>query len=256
MQVQFKRYKLTKQTVRLVSATCVAIAMYGCSSTEINIDNEQVMTPEQQQLFILEKVESWSAAEPNIERVLALEADMQLIINQLANMAELDSDPLNNDKVSSDNSINTGKSNIQTSSNTVEDSQKTNVINSPQTIYSSSNTNNNVKPLSKANNNVKSSSRSLSHYFPKVGLHIGMFKDVNRVQLGWLYLQSKLPDELVNGKPLLAKVNYKGNEYYSLRIGPFKSANSAKKACLNLQKQEHYCSVVEYKGTSVNFSAL
>jgi PBP1b-binding outer membrane lipoprotein LpoB len=96
MQVNLKNYKPIKKIVRLASVTCVALAIYGCSSIEENTDKEQAMTPEQQQLFILEKIESWSAAEPDIQRILGLEADMQLIINQLASMAELDDDPLGN----------------------------------------------------------------------------------------------------------------------------------------------------------------
>jgi PBP1b-binding outer membrane lipoprotein LpoB len=249
MQVNLKNYKPIKKIVRLASVTCVALAIYGCSSIEENTDKEQAMTPEQQQLFILEKIESWSAAEPDIQRILGLEADMQLIINQLASMAELDDDPLGNsveiDKIEDQERIKNNKkpaellvttdsSNIKADNSNIEEVENTSAIYAQQPIYSSP----------KINNNVKSSSKSMGHYFPKVGLHIAMFKDINSISLGWQYLQTILPTALLNKKPLLKKVSYENTEYYSLRVGPFKSANSAKNMCLNLQQRQHYCSVV------------
>ena len=221
MQANLKNYKFIKKFVRLASITCVTLAIYGCSSTEENINNEnneQSMTPEQQQLFILEKVESWSAAESDVERVLALEADMQLMINQLASMAELDSDPLGNNPAES------------TASSDLND-------------------------IKTGSNNVKKSSKPSGHYSQKVGIHIAMFKDVESVPQGWKYLKSILPNELVNRRPLLKKVNYDDTDYYSLRVGPFNSVNSAKKTCLNLQ-QHNYCSVVEYKGFPFSLNPL
>jgi PBP1b-binding outer membrane lipoprotein LpoB len=257
MQVNLNNYKPIKKIVRLASVTCVALAIYGCSSVEENLDKEQAMTPEQQQLFILEKIESWSAAEPDIQRILRLEADMQLIVNQLASMAELDDDPMGNNKVTenskktkiiqNDNTpdefpVNTDLTNTRADSNNVEEVHSVGSINSQQQTYSSP----------KISNNVKRLSHSMGHKFPKVGIHIAMFKSANDIIIGWKYLQGILPVGIVNKKPLLAKVNFEGREYYSLRVGPFKSVNSAKRTCLNLQQQQHYCSVVEFKGFSFN----
>jgi len=257
MKASQKNVKSIKKIARLVSATCVALAIYGCSSIEKAPDTEQPMTPEQQQQYMLEKIESWSAAEPDIERILALESDMQLIVNQLANMAELDDDPLESDKESSNNlntqssdstaelALNSGVSNVNAENNNVEH-------NNIDEVQSTGSINNQVSTNSSANmsRNANTSSKSMGHYFPKVGLHIGMFKDVDSVPLGWKYLQSILPRDLVNKKPLVSKINYENTEYYSLRVGPFNSANSAKTMCVNLQQQQHYCSVVEYKGFS------
>jgi hypothetical protein len=286
MQVNLKNCKPIKKIVRLVSVTCVALAIHGCSSVEETIDKEQAMTPEQQQLFILEKIESWSAAEPDIQRVLSLEADMQLIINQLASMSELDNDPLGDDKESENAKnmetnqnpaelpVNTDLSKAKANSNDLETVESIDSINNQQLAGIAPKTSSTIKvdsndveevagtdtinnqqreyPSHKVSNNTKISSKSMGHNFPKVGIHIAMFKGVNSIPIGWKYLQSILPASIVNKKPLLAKVNYEGSEYYSLRVGPFKSANSAKRTCLNLQQQQHYCSVVEYKGFSFN----
>jgi len=255
MKANPKNVKSIKKIARLVSATCIALAIYGCSSIEEAPDTEQPMTPEQQQQYMLEKIESWSAAEPDIQRILALESDMQLIINQLASMAELDNDPLESDKESSNNpntqnidsttelALNSGVSNVNAENNNVEH-------NNIEEVISTDSINNQAS----TNYSANTSSKSMGHYFPKVGLHIGMFKDFNSIPVGWKYLQSILPQELVNKRPLVSKVNYENTEYYSLRIGPFNSANSAKTMCMNLQ-QQHYCSVVEYKGFSFNSNA-
>ena len=253
MKANQKNVKSIKKIAQLVSATCVALALYGCSSIEEDPDKEQPMTPEQQQQYMLEKIESWSAAEPDIQRILELESDMQLIINQLASMAELDDDPLKNESnqntQSSDSTaeiaLNTGSSNVTAEGNNIDEVQSTGSINNQASKNSSAN----------MSRNVNTSSKSMGHYFPKIGLHIGMFKDVNSIPVGWKYLQSILPRELVNKRPLVSKVNYENTEYYSLRVGPFNSANSAKTMCVNLQQQQHYCSVVEYKGFSFSSNA-
>jgi hypothetical protein len=254
MKANQKNVKSIKKIARLVSATCVALAIYGCSSIEEDPDAEQPMTPEQQQQYMLEKIESWSAAEPDIQRILELESDMQLIINQLASMAELDDDPLESESgLNTQNSdstagvaLNASISNVNAESNNVE-SNNVEETKSIDSINNQASTNSSAN----MNNNVNTSSRSMGHYFPKIGLHIGMFNSVDSVPLGWKYLQSILPRDLINKKPLVSKVNYENTEYYSLRVGPFRSANSAKTMCVNLQQQQHYCSVVEYKGFSL-----
>lgn len=256
MQTKLKNYKSIKSIVRLASVACVALAIYGCSSTEENSDKEQTMTPKQQQQFMLEKIESWSAAEPEIQRVLALEADMQLIINQLAGMAELDDSPLRREKETiahdsnkkrTEQSESTALTNayindVKTDNNTGENNRKESKKTDSNGIFSPDNMTNKTAVVSK----------SSGHYFPKVGIHIAMFKNINTIPLGWQYLQSILPAPLGNKKPLLAKINYQETEYYSLRIGPFNTVNSAKAICINLQLQQHYCSLVEYKGMSFN----
>ena len=236
MQTQPKKIFFPRKMLHLASALCVALTIYGCSSTKEGATEEQAMTPEQQQLFILDKVESWSAAEPDIQRVLALEADMQLIINQLASMSELDDNPITLDKPS------TALYNTETtlSKEVIPEKNKPGTSKSnPVTTY----------PSHKTKGRLITPNSS-GHYFPKVGIHIAMFKDINTIPLGWQYLQSILPVALLNKKPLLSKIKYEGSEYYSLRIGPLKSANTAKKACISLQQQQHYCSVVKYKGNS------
>ena len=263
MKKHLENFKKINKSVLLVS---VFLAIYGCSSIEDEVDltKEPPMTPEQQQQFILEKAESWSLAEPDIERVLALESDMQLIIDQLASMAELDDNPLGNNPTqttvsnglnstksgnyvgggnpSTQSTVNNGLNGIK-ANNAIEEGEKTNSTNNAQSAHSSS----------WESKGVQSLPNSSGHSFPKIGIHIGMFKDVNTIPLGWKYLQSILPEDLIDKKPLLAVINYEDTEYYSLRIGPLTSANLAKKMCIHLQQQkQHYCSVVEYKGLSFN----
>ncbi|PKG81052.1 hypothetical protein CXF85_20030 [Colwellia sp. 75C3] len=206
MKATLNNCKSIKKFVRLASVTFVALAIYGCSSTEEEIDKEQAIIQELP----------------------------QLMLNEIASMAELDAAPLGENLHSDELTENIDPS------NNIEEDKTTDTLNNQQS----------TSP--KKHHNDKVLSRSSSHYFPKIGLHIAMFEDINSVALGWQYLQSILPADLINKTPLIARVIYEDTEYYSLRIGPFKSANSAKIICLNLQQQQHYCSVVEYKGLSFN----
>ena len=259
MPANLNNFNPIKKFVRLASVTCVALAIYGCSSIEEDSDENLAMTPEQQQLYMMEKIESWSAAQPDIERILALESDMQLIVNQLASMAELDSDPLEKEKTNNENTESNSNpaalaSNTASSDTSLNDSFLSNTDNNIEEAKVTGSTSNQQQTGNspKKGGHIKASSKSSGHYFPKVGIHIAMFKDVNSAPSGWKYLQSILPAGIINKTPRLEKVNYENTEYYSLRIGPFKSVNTAKKMCVNLHQQQHYCSVVEYKGALLN----
>ena len=254
MPANLNNFNPLKKFVRLASVTCVALAIYGCSSIEEDSDKELAMTPEQQQIYMMEKIESWSAAEPDIQRILALESDMSLIVNQLASMAELDSDPLEKEKTNIENTESNSNPAVLASNTDLSDTPLSNTDNNIEEAKVTGSTSNQQQSGNspKKGSHIKASSKSSGHYFPKVGIHIAMFKDVNSAPTGWKYLQSILPAGIINKTPRLEKVNYENTEYYSLRIGPFKSVNTAKKTCVNLHQQQHYCSVVEYKGALLN----
>lgn len=259
MQKNLINFISIKRLLRLASTVCISLAVYGCSSTNENAA-EQGMTPEQQQLFILDKIESWSDAEPDIQRILALEADMQLLIGQLASLSDLDDQATEFNK--SPTPINKVESkNITTENTTIIAKNTSNTINAEKILENKPTNNAISQPITDSStHHTTSKNQSVGHYFPKVGIHIGMFKAINDIPLGWQYLQSILPTQLLNKKPLISKINYENMEYYSLRIGPFKSSNRAKRMCINLKQKAHYCSVVEYKGlvlhTSKNQSDL
>lgn len=284
MRAKLNKGTLVQRLTRVTTATCISIALASCLATEepLKPGEKKPLTPEEQQKFMMEKVESWSAAEPDIQRILALESDMQLIIDQLAGMAELDSNPLKVEPKTNNTDekefASEGQLGGQThSSNEIasghqEGSTKDLNYADPTTAYLTppphgaeaigkhygqaneinSNDHDKNNTLERSQGNCQTAKGSRGHCFPKVGLHIAMFKDIQNLPKGWAYMKSILPKKIVNIKPLVVPINYQEEEYYSMRIGPFKSPNSANTLCKYLQQKQHYCSIVQYKGLSFN----
>lgn len=217
---------------KMLSIILILLLLQNCSSIdetssrekEISVEDEKLTAEEKYQLLV-EQVEGWTKAEPNVERILSLESDMQLIIEQLSLLADIDDNPL---EIEQQDDSNEQKEKISFAEKKVP-----------------------PKNINGCASHLSSTSRSLGHCSPKIGIHVAAFEDSANIKRGWEYLQSILPEELSEKKPLIKKVATKDKIYQSLRLGPFSSANAANALCSQLRAKNHYCSVVEYKGQPI-----
>jgi hypothetical protein len=186
--------------------------LMGCSM--ISSELEMVVKSELEQKF-----ESYTELEPKIQRILALESDMQIIVSELARYSTLGNDPMGAN--SSEQIVQSGSNRSKSDSvgNTINCGTKLNAVN--------------------------------GHCNMKIGLHIAAFSDEKFVLPGWRYLKKQLPVELTEGKrPLSTQIVKQDITYQSLRVGPFTSVYQAKNVC---DQARHLvsCAVVEYRGTRV-----
>jgi hypothetical protein len=180
----------------------------------ISSELEMVVKSELEQKF-----ESYTELEPKIQRILALESDMQIIVSELARYSTLGNDPMGAN--SSEQIVQSGSNRSKSDSvgNTINCGNKLNAVN--------------------------------GHCNMKIGLHIAAFSDEKFVLPGWRYLKKQLPVELTEGKrPLSTQIVKQDVTYQSLRVGPFTSVYQAKTVC---EQARHLvsCAVVEYRGTRV-----
>jgi hypothetical protein len=218
---KFLNTRLPLKLAILMVVTFNGVFLSGCSLLKLYEDQDQ--DQEQIQSEIELQVERYDKMEPEIQRILSLESDMQLIVAELGKFSSLGTDPLGS--VESENSELANSSTDSTMMNNI-------AVDSPC---------------------VKNGTKPTGHCIYKIGIHIAGFKDKKYVQTGWRFLKKRLPISLSQGmQPLMTPVVINNNVYQSLRIGPFRSVNQAKRMC---DESRHIiqCSVTEYKGQVVRF---
>ncbi|MFT6907855.1 MAG: hypothetical protein ACJAS1_004542 [Oleiphilaceae bacterium] len=176
---------------------------------------------------LADQAERYTKLEPDVQRILALESDMQILVEELSKLSNLDTDPLGQKEQALVSTQGIDGSNGKT---IVENQQPADNVNSP--CHSTS-------------------SLTPGHCYKKIGIHIAAFDNASYVGPGWLFLKNSLPERLKNKKPLSTEIVRDNKTYYSLRLGPFASVNRAKQTCVALKKQNSYCAVTEYKGQLV-----
>lgn len=196
--------------------------MSGCSILANNIVNELHSA-------FGEDIEYYTQLKPEMQRVLALESDMKVIIDELGKQSNLGTDPLAEPTDTAETTA------------TFARNQGEPAINGR---YTESASNFDIKPC---NTDVQST----GHCHRKIGIHIAAFSDSKFVSSGWLHIKELLPADLKEKHPLSAPINKNDVTYQSLRIGPFTSVAKAKRACETLVLPSK-CSVTEYYGTRIN----
>jgi hypothetical protein len=220
---KFLNTRLLLKLAILIVVTFNGVFLSGCSLLKLYEEQEQEQEQQQEQSEIELQMERYDKMEPEIQRILSLESDMQLIVAELGKYSSLGTDPLGS--VESENSELANSSTDSTIMDNI-------AVDSPC---------------------VKNGTKLTGHCIYKIGIHIAGFKDKKYVPPGWLFFKKRLPISLSQGmQPLMTPVVINNTVYQSLRIGPFRSVIQAKRMC---DESRHIiqCSVTEYKGQEVIF---
>jgi hypothetical protein len=82
-------------------------------------------------------------------------------------------------------------------------------------------------------------------------LHLASYKSRKAAEDGWNKLNSKYADVWCETEAKLAKVNVKGTEYLSLRVGGYNSRDKVLQLCSVVKEQGDYCAVTTTKGETL-----
>ena len=193
----------------------------ACSLVASNIVNEL------QQTFGAE-IEQYTQLKPEMQRVLALESDMRVIVDELGKHSNLGTDPL------------AAPSDVEDNAATQVASQNAQSPNGLSVVVAT--------PYDLPPCNI--SQQPTLHCHRVIGLHIAAFSDAKFISSGWQHIKQMLPGDLKEKQPLSAPIRKNNMTYHSLRIGPFTSVATAKRACDSLALPSR-CSVTEYYGQRI-----
>jgi hypothetical protein len=217
----------------------LSIFLQGCSNVEGDLDNENSISSTNAQEKIND--EQLNKEKADIERILGLEGDMQLLIEQLSLLSEIDNNPLENSRGSEPTSKST-KGLLE--KNNKKKQKTTGVGKSTSSIPIDK------KEKTRCGSSLSSKSTTEGHCFPKIGIHIASIENSENSSAVWEYFLQKLPIPLQAKKPLIKEYLINNNVLYSLRIGPFQTPNIANNYCMQLKEQSYHCVLVEYDGSS------
>lgn len=222
--------------IRACLLLCGSSLLSGCGSLPDYKDLAKNIFLNKEEQSELE--ERWESMAAGVERVLALEADMQLIVAELSKGTQLSSDPSGEIPISrtTTNSSADYSGNIQTNSSGQQNKQA-------------------QLNLRHCSSQANGTSTISSHcHQQKIGLHIGAFSHENYVEHGWLYLKGKFPQFFSKKEPLVKEVLIQNRRFQSLRVGEYTSVNQAQKICEQLKDLDQYCAVTLYAGNPVVIS--
>lgn len=79
------------------------------------------------------------------------------------------------------------------------------------------------------------------------GLHTASYHQQENVESGWHVYQKRYQTLFKEKKAMIQSIDISGTQYWRLIVAPYDSAEHAKSACKQLQKNNDFCQVVSYK---------
>ena len=234
--VVFSRFLDVKITQVLILLSCLGLA--ACSNNG-GQEAEPEITKEALHEQLNSYIDVWAPLAPEIQRLLALESDMQLLVAELGKASNLGSAPieqLTKQKASQ------AERDARNQTELVQSGQKNQKSNSVADEAIA------AKQQRCAISSNFSMSKS-SHCKVRVGIHLAAFKTESNVKLGWDYFKYKFGNMFINKQPLVEPIIREEGTYQSLRVGPYTSATKAHQICKQLKRQNQYCAVIEYVGS-------
>ncbi|WDE05225.1 SPOR domain-containing protein [Thalassomonas viridans] len=217
--------------------------LFSCATQPQAEGEEQEITKEAIHEQLNSHIDVWAPLAPEIERLLALESDMQLLVAELGKAANLGTGPLEQlakQKESAEARAARKQAELaaQAENNTGPAAEE--VAAKKKAVH----------PGCAAASTFSMSKNS--HCKVQVGIHLAAFRTEANARLGWNYFKQKYGSVLLNKEPLLEAIVREEGTFQSLRVGPYSSATKAHQICKRLKQQNQYCAVIKYSGTPVS----
>ncbi|ADZ89347.1 SPOR domain-containing protein [Marinomonas mediterranea] len=251
--------------LKIFSIVFLTSAICACS-TQKSADVADVMTNEQLEAKLLEQQEEWNAMKPQLERILALEADLKLLVEALDTVPE-SSEALTQQatasreaqQASSDVPIlpSTALIDIESAeSEPSSDAVVTDVVEQDEKAMAD-------EPSTKSAQALGRSKPILVQFFnePKAndsavpsqpfGVQLAAYLSFSQAQKAWPKLQTKNARLIKGLNPVIAHSVIRDRDFYRLIVGPIVKRSAGKALCSQLKKNNQDCLVTRFSGTAL-----
>lgn len=241
--------KSTSHALPLIALLWIFFNLTACSSTPITssdaaaTDFKSLALKQQEHDKLLKRhdelLKEWSELKPGLERLLAIEEELNLLLGQLAQL----STSLEEETVSSSSNVpapSVAHYSPTPSAQPVQETIATAAI--PESI-----------PEAESTEDTESTDASHSAD-ANFALQVASIPEYYRLPAIWGQLLDKNPQLLADMKPNYQKTNVKNTDYYRLKIGSFATRQDANRKCNDLKAAGMNCLVVDY--TNSNFDQI
>lgn len=226
-------------TVKKCAITVVCVAfLQSCSMLDDTFLSDNVEDQSNETIKTASVPTNQPTQNSDMDRILGLEADMLLLIEQLSLLSEIDENPLEG--------IDTTKKDVEWKVEEIE--PLVDWTTKEPVKISENNTKESVLTSSRCNERSGHRKVSNGHCFPKVGLHVASIDNTYNLTELLNLIRAKLPYELLTKRTLIKEYYVNNSPLHSIRIGPFSSPNEAQSYCLQIKAQNNQCALVEFSG--------
>lgn len=251
---------------KLLMVCAGSLVLSGCSLFSQE-ESEGSMTNEQLQASIEQQQQEWQSMKPQLERILALESDLKLLVETLDTVPE-SSDSLTEElapasSTDSDAMVPPVMPSAQLAEIEANDEQAL-TDSSEESEMSSELQFNQMPPpdagIAQFYEPPKATSpttietppaketvvpKNNSEYF---GVQLAAYRSQDQAVVGWRSITQKYAEEFADIAPLIYQTDVKGKTYYKLIVGPFLQKPYASDFCNMLKQMQEDCLVTKYQG--------
>lgn len=226
-----------------------SVLLAGCATKK---DDSTSMTNAQLQSALQAQQQEWENIKPQLERVLALESDIKLLVEKqnaasgsTDNMMQADTEGADDAPASIDSTSEQTQMGEEESASTMLKKTDGNV--------ESEKDRGKIDPFDQA---PPKGAVTADFYgqegknldYPYFGVQIAAYASKQLAREGWRKVSRAYPEEFVDTAPLINRSEIKGNTYYQLIVGPFLTKPYGDDFCNMLKQMQQDCLVTRYKG--------
>ncbi|WP_102795094.1 SPOR domain-containing protein [Bowmanella denitrificans] len=195
------------------------------------------MTDETLRQYVME----WQEAKPGIDRLNMLESDLAFLIEEINRLSELNTAPEPYAEPV-DNQVLVADVEPYSAPEPVEQGMAVNSLpdRAPASLHDQ-----------QAHQTYSSDGEINSTAGANTGLHLASFLKPQSAQFGWYLIQRRDGNLLEGLSARLEKIEKSRQILYSLKVGPFNSAEQAQTLCQRLKARQYLCQVGDFNGQAL-----
>lgn len=219
--------------ILLTVTACSTLQPESTAATSAEGQQAVLMTDETLRQYVME----WQEAKPGIDRLNMLESDLAFLIEEINRLSELNTapepyaEPVDNQVLVAD----------------------TEPQNAPEPIKQvmGDNMHDTSQHDQQAHQTYSSDGEINSTAGANTGLHLASFLKPQSAQFGWYLIQRRDGNLLEGLSARLEKIEKSRQILYSLKVGPFNSAEQAQTLCQRLKARQYLCQVGDFNGQAL-----
>lgn len=230
-----------KQT--LLTVVISAVLLSGCTLTT---EKKGTMSNAELQADLQKQQQEWEEMKPQLQRVLALESDLKLLVQTLDAVPE-SSQGLTKEVVAVGKPNSTSSPALQVQPTTALAPSASAMTTAPRTSeYKAPETGGVVRAqfYNSAKARIAAAQNSSLYY----GVQLGAYATERQAIQGWQSITQRFAAEFADTAPLINRQPVKGKTYYQLIVGPFTQKAYSVDFCNKLKQMQKDCLITRYQG--------
>lgn len=234
--------------LKLLVVCTGALWLAGCTLTP---EKKGTMTNAELQEALQTQQQEWEDMKPQLQRILALESDLKLLVETLDTVPESSESLTQEMAPAAETAQQANQAPVLPSAALADINAKPEMATAPMSTTRSDKPfrqgppSNAVTAEFQGGTKTKADAGSTSQYY---GVQLAAYGSESLAIQGWQSITQRFAEEFADTAPLINRHQVKGKTYYQLIVGPFLKKAYSVDFCNKLKQMQHDCLVTRYKG--------